>query len=466
MHIRQATPRAWLATVLVCFWGASWSVCSQPANYDTPLEAQPPGNFSRGSWNLSARSSSGQFIGVARPYLRSARPVLEAAKDNAFAHLDPNVMVISAERAKAILARELDLTGQWQNKIYLRLRPADTRDDVPVVSCEKFKDGWQYAVDLPEIVERWRYVKALSHVLLQEIADRRSPQRSELPRWLIEGVTAYLMLSSEHEIVLSKPEAGRGGQALASKVIQVRREHPMKLAQLALAQRPAYTFEQLSWPPASTASGNDASHYRLCSFVLLNELLRLEKGREHMKKFISTLPKYRNWQFALLEAYQGHFTRMLDVEKWWALQSAHYEGRQPGESWPALESAQQLAAVLNCTVEVHSDTNALPLTREYPLQTILREWKGREQTILLQRKLADLELVRLRLAPELAPLLNGYHSAIRYFLVEKERIHAPKPYIEEALVRKLTADTVRELDRLDQARSSQKLAAKQDSPRP
>lgn len=403
--------------------------------------------------NRTARGISGQFLALAKPYMRSARPALAVASDPRFVRLEPNVLAISAERICQAIWRELDCSEPWEGKVYLRLRAADTADDVPVVSRERFKNTWQYAVDLPEVVERWRYVRAITHVVLLEYANRGGASRSaELPTWLLEAVCTHLMLKSEHELVLGTPEIFRNGAPARSPIVDHRREDPLKTAQLALSQRPAATFNEISWPDFSKLSHFEMKQYRLSAMVFFSELRRFQDGPGCLRSFLRELPNYHNWQMAFLKAFDRHFARLLDVEKWWALQAAHYEGREVGEVWPIGESLRQLQKTLSVAVEIYATSNSLPSNSVISLETVVREWTGIDQKQVLERKLAEIEMLRIRLAPELAPTLDGYFRTIRAFLVSKERIRALKPYQAEADYRKLLIDTSRQLRRLDEMR--------------
>ncbi len=87
---------------------------------------------------------------------------------------------------------------------------------IPPVAAERhhhdylgrFKNGWQYRVDLPNVVERPRYVRAIVQVLLLELANRTAQGRgAEIPLWLVEGFSQLLLASSEVEIILPPPRA-------------------------------------------------------------------------------------------------------------------------------------------------------------------------------------------------------------------------------------------------------------------
>src|SRR5205807_476009 len=79
-------------------------------------------------------------------------------------------------------------------------------------------------------------------------------------------------------------------------------------------------------------------------------------------------------QFAFLRAFQAHFQRPLDVEKWWTLQVLHFTGRDLTQTWPADESWKKFDEIIRSTVQIRVGTNELPLRAEISLQAIIREW--------------------------------------------------------------------------------------------
>jgi hypothetical protein len=408
--------------------------------------------------NITVRSSSGQFIALAKPYLRSSRAALAVAatENSGCLRLDPTVLTVSAERIRQTILRELQASGDWKGKIYLRLRPAETASDRVVVNSERFKDGWQYAVDVPEVVESWRYVQALTHCLLLEIANRNAGERSsEIPSWLVDSLAARLLATSEAQILLSAPGYSRNSSTLTTRLVDSKRDNPLKEAHEALAKRPALTYQELSWPDANLSAA-DAQHYRYSALVFLDQLLRLKDGRQRLVLFLSNLSNFFNWQMAFLKAFDPYFKRPLDIEKWWALQTVHFSGREQGEIWPLSESLVQLEEALATVVDIHSVSNSLPTQSRVTLQTIVREWKPGDRSSALERKLVELEMLRIRFAPELVPMLDNYHRTLRYFLVEENRIHAPRPHQEEAARKRLMIDTVRQLDQLDALRHTLK----------
>ncbi len=117
---------------------------------------------------VSARSYSGQFIAYAGRSAPLPPAVLSLATNQDFVQLEPTLATVSCERIKQLLLRELDATAPWRGTIYLVLYPARAASDTITITSERFKNGWQYRVDFPDVVERSRYVRAMVQVLLLE----------------------------------------------------------------------------------------------------------------------------------------------------------------------------------------------------------------------------------------------------------------------------------------------------------
>jgi len=58
----------------------------------------------------------------------------------------------------------------WSGKIYLRLHPARSPDETVTITSSPFLNHWNYEVDLPDLLSKTRYARALSGVL-QAISD-------------------------------------------------------------------------------------------------------------------------------------------------------------------------------------------------------------------------------------------------------------------------------------------------------
>ncbi len=358
-------------------------------------------------------------------------------------------MPTSCERIKQFVSHELGASAPWRGKIFLALHPAATGDETVTILSEQFKDGWQYRVDLPDLVQRTRYVRAMVEVLLLEMANRNASARSaELPSWLIEGLTRQLLASSEIEIILPPPRKRADNLSFSFTRVDARLEDPLTVAHQTLLARPALTFAELSWPePGQMAEDT----YGGSAQLFVHSLLHLKDGRTCLRMMLEELPRYYNWQFAFLRAFQAHFQRPLEVEKWWALQLAHFTGRDLAQTWPADQSLQELDQVIRSSVEIRTGTNELPLRAEVPLQTIIREWDPGPQTQALQNKLRELDLLRLRVATNHVALLDDYCQVVRAYLQNRDRTGLV-PFRKKAAQRHAAIEVLQQLDALDARR--------------
>lgn len=402
--------------------------------------------------NRATHTQSGQFIVQGRaPSDPPSFPFAGAGARNLF-HVEPTLLAVSCERIKQSLARELGSTEHWRGRIFLTVIPASSDDDGVGLTCAHFQDGWQYQLQVPDAVRRDRYVRAVVQALLLEMANRKSADRvSEVPLWLIEGLTRQLLASREMEIIL--PPAGQvtGGSAIPLRTVDARPQNPIKQMHDSLQASPALSFDQLSWPSEDQLEGDAASYFCVSSEFFVNELMRLPDGKACLRAMLAQLPDYYNWQLAFLSAFKAHFSRPRDVEKWWALHVAHFIGRDFAQTWPAEESWAKLDQVVRSPVEVRTGTNDLPLHQEVTLQTIIRQWEPRKQTPVLRRELTQLAVLRPRVAPALTGLVNDYHQALEAYVKGQER----KGLSLGLRSRKsLSEQTIRQLDTLDDRRAA------------
>ncbi len=424
--------------------------------------AQPPA-----SGLVSVRSYSGQFIAYAARSVTLPSALLSMATNRTFVQLEPTLATVSCERIKQLLLRELGATAPWRGTIYLVLYPAATADDAITITSERFRDGWQYQVDLPDVVERSRYVRAVVQVLLLELANRTAQARTvEVPLWLIEGFSQLLLASNEFEIILPPPRKAANGLAFNTALFNARKETLPQQAQKSLRGRPPLTFEELSWPPAQAVAGDAADLYRGSAQLFVGELLRLPEGREGLRGMLNQLPQYYNWQFALLGAFHSRFQRPLDVEKWWSLSVTDAHGRDPAQAWMPEESWQKLSQAIRSTMQVRTRTNEPPRQVEMTLQRVIREWDPARQTQALNDTLRELGLLRLRLAPEYVGLLQDYGQAIEAYLLQLDRNPSPLLFTKRAAGRRVVEATVQQLDALDARREAARPAPKPATPNP
>ena len=437
---------AWQGRVL-------WLVLSLGCCAALPAQILQPGV-------MVARSRSGQFVIQSLPASANSRAVVELETRTNFVRLDPTLLAVSSERIKRLLGRELGAPESWSGKIFIRVYPVNSAEDAITIASEQFRDGWQYGIALPNVVERARYVRTLVGVLLLELSNRNAFERSaELPTWLVEGLSQQLLVSSELQIILPPPTDSRAGIKLTSLFVSSRRENPLERAHRDLAAGRPLGFEQLSWPTDQQLTGETGELYRSSAQLFVSELLGLPNGRACLRAMLADLPKYYNWQFAFLHAFQAYFKRPLDIEKWWSLHLAHFTGRELAQTWSIEESWQKLDEIIRSAVEVRLVTNDLPLHVQVPLQTMLREWSPPRQTEAFEAKLRELQAVRLRVAPEFVPLLDEYCGTMQTWLQNHQQSSSGQFFRKKSALQRSTQETIRQLDDLDSRRSALKPAS-------
>jgi len=368
-----------------------------------------------------ARSISGQFIvhGSSQFSILAVSP--EIATDTNFVRLEPALLAVSAERIKDLLWHRLEikLNTPWRGQIYLVIHPAQSLDESVTIVSRQTINGWDYRVELPDVLSRTRFTRALTGGLLLELANRDARSRSaEIPAWLTDGFAQQLLAAGSPEFILSSPATIVNGMPEARINATQRGLDSLAAAQAVLKKNPPLTFEQLSWPDAAQLDGGDGGAYRASAQVFVSSLLALKNGPQRMCAMLESLPNYYNWQFAFQSAFRTDFPRTLEVEKWWALQTAGFAVRDPGSLWTPAASQVRLAELLSVPVEMRAASNSLPAPAEISLQTAIRSLDFNWQTTIFQDKLRDLGLARLRMAPQFAALAEAYRHALASYLGE------------------------------------------------
>lgn len=381
------------------------------------LRAQLPGEGA-----ISAHSHSGQFIVQGRQVTSLPATLVSLSTNRNYIFLEPTILTVSSERVKQIVWRELGLTGAWKGKIYLELVPSRSPFDRVEITASRFTDGWQYRLQLPSMIDRGRYMRGLVQVVLTEIANRQntSDRLAEVPVWLCEGLAQHLVASDGLELIIQPPRLSQSDRppfALASG----NRDNPLEFAHKQLAKSgTTLSFEELCWPSSNAYDGANGADYRCSAQVFFCALGRLQDGRTGLKNFVESIPRFYNWQLAFFNSFKGYFERPLDVEKWWSLQLLQFTGRQLGHTWARDESLLKLKEALRVSVKVYENTNALPDRAELSIQEALARLETQDQTsALITRKIRELELVHLRIAPELSFLPAEYRAALQAYLQEQ-----------------------------------------------
>ena len=405
----------------------------------------------------SARSLSGQFVvyGGRLPSVATAPPGLLTNAN--YLELESSLVAVSCERIKQALWAELDMSGPWSGRIHLTLRAARGEADPVTIISDRFPKGWSYRLELPQFVERKRFVRALVQTLLQEWANRYAGNRpAEIPLWLTEGLTRHLLNARAGELVLPTPRWAVRGLDISPVMIEERHRDPLESAREYLREHPALTVQDLSWPAAERMSGDAGEAFACSAQLFVTELLRLKGGRDCLRTMLEELAGCYNWQTAFFHGFRQHFSKQLDLEKWWDLQLVHFTGRNPSQLWTVEDSWRKLDQILRTPVEIRRATNDLPAHADVSLQAVIREWDSIRQAPVINGKLRDLELARLRVAPEFVELVEGYHRVLTNFIRHREQagLVLPVAKFNQPRLKPLTRETLKQLDELDAQRTA------------
>jgi len=414
----------------------------------------------------SVQSASGQFV-VTGPAQFSPLVLLPGVAANTnLVRLEPAVLSVSAERIKDALRRQLGIepNAPWQGKIFLVLYPAQSLDEAVTITSQPFLNGWNYRVQLPDVLPQVRFLRALTGVLLLELANRNAAaaRTAEIPAWLTDGLAQQLSAGDLPEIILSAPGKLINGLPQNRLVITQRGLDPLADARRVLRDHAALTFDQLSWPTDAQVTGADDGVYGASAQLFVSDLLGLKDGPAHLRAMLAALSGCYNWQTAFQSAFRENFPRPLDVEKWWALQVVSFVAHGPGPRWTAAVSREKLDEILSVPVEVWTASNTLPARTDVSLQAVIRNFEPSRQTAILQIKLRDLELAQLRMAPPLALVTDEYRLAVAGYLGENRNVRQPL-WSKHPLPQKTSARaTLKKLDELDVQRRTIELSIKSD----
>jgi len=404
----------------------------------------------------SVQSASGQFVVTGPAQFSPLAHLPGVAANTNFVCLEPAVLSVSAERIKDSLRRQLGIEpdAAWQGKIFLVLYPAQSLDDAVTITSQPFLNHWNYRVQLPDVLPKVRFLRAMTGVLLLDLANRnaRHEHAREIPDWLTDGLAQQLSGSELPEFILSAPGKLINGVPQNRLVATQRGLDPLADAHRVLHDHAALTFDELSWPTDIQLNGGDDGVYRASAQLFVSELLQLKNGPACLRVMLAALPGRYNWQTAFQSAFHENFPRPIDVEKWWALQVVSFAALGPGPRWTPAVSREKLDEILSVPVAVWTASNALPARTEVSLQAVIRNFDPPRQSAILQIKLRDLELALLRMAAPLAVLTDEYRLAVAGYLGENKNVRQP-PWSKHPLPQKTSARaTLKKLDELDAQR--------------
>ena len=406
-----------------------------------------------GADSVLRSSLSGQFVIAGVPFDETAARAHGRSVD--YVLIEPTTAVVSCERIKAALLRELQIPDQWEGKIYLRLRARRGEDETVRVSGQQSSAGWTYSVDLPDLMGRRRFFNTIVQVLLFEIGNRGTRNLgipAEMPKWLEEGLPAHLEAQGGLSLIAEPFSGGTSDQKFGESVEALRTR---------LRQRPPLTLDELNWP--RVGSGVPPEQFRDSAHLMVRELLRMDQGAAQMVAMLRGLKATLNWQTSFLAAYHPRFERMVDLEKWWTLTTSLFLGRERGGSLPALEALEQLGQILSVPLDVRLDGVSLPARGQTSLRKVISDGGDLELSSILQRRLPRLRGLQLRCPPAVAKLVAAYHDSLSSFMTARLATGGTSPekirlLPNARLALKKVVGQLEELDR-DRARMEAEQAA-------
>lgn len=365
---------------------------------------------------------SGQFIvhaGKASLPLpgREIRPV----GDDLAIGLRPDLLTVSCERIKRAVLTRLGLRDQWRGKIHLHLHPQPAAEQPVAIRPQVFRDGWQFHVSLPDKIEWPRLVRSVTEVVLLELANRENGSTvcAQPPLWFAEGMDALVIGEHGRELVIESQtllnRADHKPDALRDSRTALVGQDPAGFSELTLA-----TVEQLAPPGEFTRFRANAA--------LLVHVLTADSRRQRTVEFLRNLPAALNWQTPFLHAHRPEFANLLEAEKWWAVNATHELAQDPALFWSPAQVAARLGEIFRESAAVRA--GATTATETLPLARLVAEWEFAAQRPVLERKLSQLQLLRLRTPEEpapLRPLVTECFRTLERYLAERDRANAGNP---------------------------------------
>ncbi len=391
---------------------------------------------------LAVTSRSGQFI-VYRP----SPSVADTDPPHALTatgeiQLEQGTLAITCDRIRTVLLQELGAVDLAPGKIYIHLKPAGPDAEI-MLKPLRFSTGWQYQLWLPTRLERTRLVTAITHTLLQELANRHAGARpANVPQWLVEGLTTQVLIAGGPALV---PEPRR------VLVVDVTPRDHFTQARDLLRRHGALSFSDLNMPSPSQLSGPGWAAHQASSQIFIASLLRLNRGNQCLLQFTRELGNFLNPQLAFMKAFGEHFQSALEVEKWWSATALNFTGRDHRMNWTQAVSLQRLDEILQTPLEIQNAAGQPARRQSARLQDGLRQLDFAQQRQLFTGTLRHLEILQGNAPPDLSRLVIDYRDTLANYLQERGRAD-----IRSDLRNRITGAhaaimeaTVRQLDLLD-----------------
>ncbi len=431
IHHRIARPVSTVLTLL------AWFVCAgaAPGQIRNPLP---------GPMMLESRSQQFKVFG-SPPGTAQGPPSLSLLETN-HVQMEPTVLVLTCERVRTELLKELGLGDAWSGRIQIIVQGELRPTEPVIVESQWFASGWRYRMVVPGQLERPRLVRALTRALLLEIANRgnRSQRPVEIPLWLEEGLATHLLaLHGDNLVPEIRTSLTFVQNANPDVFLEARRllrgRELVAFADLALARPDQFTDEQ--WEV-----------FRRTAQLLVAELLILPDGRAALQEFLRQLPAYLNPQLAFQRGYAAQFPTMLDAEKWWSVVWMNFTARDRHMRLSLAHSLGQLEEILVAPISVRLGTNAVPGRKELPLREVIAHTELVQHQPAVAQATFQLQMLQHTAPLELSRLIGDYRQALLQYLKRRFEYSA-KASSKSADAKLATKEVLERLDLLDVIRA-------------
>jgi hypothetical protein len=248
-------------------------------------------------------------------------------------------------------------------------------------------------------------VRSLTEVVLLEMANRENQSTvcAQPPLWLAEGMNQLLVGDYGRDLVI---------ESQTSLVRSERKPDPLKESRLQLRGREPLGFSALTLMTSEQVAPDSFPQFQ-ASAALLAHLLTDETRRARTGQFLAQLPASLNWQTTFLALNRAEFATLLEAEKWWAVNAAHELAAAPDQFWAPAAVTARLADLFTESALVRTSDGSAENPDRVALSRVVLEWDWPTQSLVLQRKVAQLQLLLLRTPEQPAPLRRLVGESLR-----------------------------------------------------
>ena len=396
-------------------------------------------------------SRSGQFRVRGPGEMRRPPLLLQEEQIRGMIVLTPELLAVSAERIKEGVLQQLGARDRWRGKVTFVMDPSLAPDRFDVQSV-RYSNGWRYRVALAPKIGGEAWIRGCVGVLLLEMANRLAGQRSaEVPFWLIDAMVQELRQAETLQLTPSHADRiviSPGGASITRPFASRVQSDSLEITRKWLADHAPADITELFFPSRESLYGERRRTFAHSAHFFYRRLLDLPAGKACLIQFLSSLSSRINWQQAFIPAFDPHFERMLDVEKWWSVTLVDLTYDVPVGSWTLEESLVCLERTLVLPALVGTRREQLARRSDFSLQQVVRQWRWEDQEPALERIANRLRILGIYADKRAGLVVRDYLEAIDAYL-EGRRL-AMRPPRGRMQVRLLPAKVVREtIEKLD-----------------